>query len=401
MAIPEKDRKILRDLAKQCAEIAVLPVQQEKRELWRKLNGLERVRPIVRLYEGEVWYEIPDKIKLETETEFARGEEVKLRQALYHWAHLRDDSIFGDDITCSLVLKHSGWGIDVKATHPESGSGAVCYNSILEDDADPSMIQMPKLSVDWAATEINYQRMGEIYDGILKVVKRGQGYLGFAMVDQLIQWRGINKFFTDMLDRPEWHMSKLDQYEQQNLLLLNNNDCQVGSGGIGMMDELPQPDFDGTHIRLKDLWGHAATRIFSEVSPTMHEEFALKYEKQLLARFGLASYGCCEPLDNKIDIITQALPNLRRLSMSPWVDVARGAEELGNKYVFSYRPNPALFGMEQWNLELTRQQLKDDLDKMRGCCVEVIMIAVQTCHQEPQRLWSWTKMTMETVEDYA
>ena len=44
VTLSEKDRTILRDLAKQKAEIASLPVHKEKAELWRKLNRLETVR---------------------------------------------------------------------------------------------------------------------------------------------------------------------------------------------------------------------------------------------------------------------------------------------------------------------------------------------------------------------
>ena len=41
------DRSIVRELAGQVAEIAALPVQEEKRRLWRKLNALTPERPMV------------------------------------------------------------------------------------------------------------------------------------------------------------------------------------------------------------------------------------------------------------------------------------------------------------------------------------------------------------------
>lgn len=43
----QKDIIIVRELAARVAEIAALPVQEEKRCLWRKLNALEPVRPMV------------------------------------------------------------------------------------------------------------------------------------------------------------------------------------------------------------------------------------------------------------------------------------------------------------------------------------------------------------------
>lgn len=41
------DREIIRHLAAEVAEIAALPVQEEKRRMWRRLNGLKPVRPMV------------------------------------------------------------------------------------------------------------------------------------------------------------------------------------------------------------------------------------------------------------------------------------------------------------------------------------------------------------------
>ena len=47
MVIQARDRDILRRLAEEQAKIAALPVHREKAELWRRLNDLEPVRPLV------------------------------------------------------------------------------------------------------------------------------------------------------------------------------------------------------------------------------------------------------------------------------------------------------------------------------------------------------------------
>ena len=44
MAISEKDKTILRELATELAGIADLPVQKQKAEMWRRLNQLEPVK---------------------------------------------------------------------------------------------------------------------------------------------------------------------------------------------------------------------------------------------------------------------------------------------------------------------------------------------------------------------
>ena len=49
MAFPEADVGVLRDLAARVAEIAALPVQEERAEMWRRHNRLEHGRPLVGL----------------------------------------------------------------------------------------------------------------------------------------------------------------------------------------------------------------------------------------------------------------------------------------------------------------------------------------------------------------
>ena len=84
-------------------------------------------------------------------------------------------------------------------------------------------------------------------------------------------------------------------------------------------------------------------QIFSSVSPGMHQEFELDYAVRWYARFGLVYYGCCEPLDGKMDIIRK-IPHVRKISMSPWVDEEKGAERIGRDFVFSRKPSPAFLG---------------------------------------------------------
>lgn len=411
MSLSEKDTTILRDLAKQLAEVAALPVQQEKAELWMRLNSLERTRPLI-LLQNATWHETGWQITCQCEDEWARGQEWGLRASLYHWEHMKDDHVYEAKAHCPIAVRDTGMGIAVNDTKPDHVFGARHYNCVLDDDADPAMIPMPEVTVDWEATERNYQRMCEVYDGALAVETRGVAGHWFSIMDQFITWRDIGNMFVDMVDRPQWvhawlermtawNLSRLDQYERLGVLSLNNRNNGVGPGGLGYTDELPQPGFDGTRVRARDQWGHATTQIFSLVSPAMHEEFALQYEKRFLDRFGLAGYGCCEPLHLKVDIIRKHLPNLRRLSMSPWADVAVGAEALGSDIVFSYKPNPAILSGEAWDVDLARAQLRDTFEKTRGCIIEVLMKDLHEVRNEPSRMWEWVDMAMALSEEYA
>jgi len=149
------------------------------------------------------------------------------------------------------------------------------------------------------------------------------------------------------------------------------------------------------------MWGHASTQIFVDVSPAMHEEFALQYESRLLNRFGLVSYGCCEPLHRKVDIARKHLPKLRRISMSPWVDVAMGAAAVGRDLIFSYKPNPAIMAGDTWDPEAVRTDLRRVLEATRGCAVEILMKDLHTCHGQGERMADWTRVAAEVAEEFA
>lgn len=44
-AVADGEKRILQDLGRELAEVAALPVQREKAELWKRLNALDSVRP--------------------------------------------------------------------------------------------------------------------------------------------------------------------------------------------------------------------------------------------------------------------------------------------------------------------------------------------------------------------
>ena len=142
-------------------------------------------------------------------------------------------------------------------------------------------------------------------------------------------------------------------------------------------------------------------QIFSEVSPEMHEEFALAYEKKFLNRFGLVYYGCCEPLDRKVDVVSRNLPALRKISMSPWVDPVRGAEAIAGRFVYSAKPNPAFLATDgQWDRDSARKEIGSMLAATEGRNIELILKDVSTVRFEPKRLWEWAEMVMEMVREY-
>jgi hypothetical protein len=129
----------------------------------------------------------------------------------------------------------------------------------------------------------------------------------------------------------------------------------------------------------------------------MFAELIFPYQLPLLQRFGLTCYGCCEPVDNRWPILMQ-LPNLRRVSVSPWSDRAKMAENLGDRYIFSMKPNPASLAMDTFDEERIRQALRRDLELARDCRVEIIMKDNHTIRRNPSRVVKWVRIAREEAE---
>ena len=410
MAVAEKDRTLVRELARQVAEIAHLPVQDRKREMWTRLNRLDKVRPMVWINELP-WYELEGDLPRQCTDDFCARVERQLRTTLYLWEHLRCDMVVDPVFYSPYAIRDTGFGMAEDSLRPDDAHGARQYLPTINALADAEKIEMPQVSVDWDATERSYERLAELVGDALTVEKRGICHIWCAPWDVLICWWGITKLYTDMLDNPglvhagigrmmDALLHRLDQYERLGLLSVSNGNHRVGSGGLGITDQLPQPDVDGVHARPMDIWGTSTGQIFSEVSPAMHEEFCLAYERRWLERFGLNCYGCCEPLHNKVHLM-RTIPRLRRISMSTWIDIDKAAEAIGTDYIFSYKPNPAVLAAETWNPEAARADLRNCLEKTRGCHVELIMKDVSTCRNEPRRVWEWCALAVEMAEQYA
>lgn len=409
----KNDKKILRMLAEQKANIALKSIHKEKVKMWKGLNDLKKVRPMIWINEIP-WHEmnVNDELTLKTSCEFTRILEAKLRRTIYRWKYMPVDMIVEPVILCYLEIDNTGFGIsesvNIAKTDKRSDIFSREFKSQIDNEEDIEKIKSPKIIYRKNDTEKKFQIMQEIFNGILEVKKVGYPGFWFAPWDELIRWWGVEKLLADLKLRPSLvnkamdkltksYIKQLNEYENKNLLLSNNGNFRIGSGGLGYTNGLPELSYGDKKVLTKCMWGSSTAQIFSAVSPQMHEEFALSYEIHWLKRFGLTYYGCCEPLDKKINILRK-ITNLRKISMSPWVDLKLGAENVGKDYVFSFKPNPSIFLNDYWNPEDIKKKLTGDLEKIKNCNVEIIMKDISTVKYKPQRLWEWAKIAMEVVE---
>ena len=403
MPLTTKEREALRDLAKQVAEIAAHPQHAANRAEWKRHNGLRPGKAMVLVFPEGAWADLlPDDV-LTVSDPFFRRHEFHLRHLIYRWEHLRDDNVIEPRLKVPLVYSNSGWGLEMKHTPSPEQRGAWGFDAVIKEPEDAAKLKQPQISVDERKTQQDFEAVADLFGDTLEVKVHRRIHVDTSLIGTLARMRGLDQIMLDMCDRPQWvhevmtFMTEaterlLDQVERVPDLSLNNEDDYVGSGGVGYTDDLPGPGFNG-RVRLRDLWGFAEAQELALVSPAMHEEFVLRYEAQLLDRFGLNCYGCCEDLAGKFEIVKR-VPRLRRVSVSPWTDLRVAAEALQDRIIFSWKPNPSPIVL-QFDADRIRREINEALDIADGCIVEMILKDTHTVKANPGSLENWVAIAKE------
>lgn len=406
----KQDIAIIRELARQKAEIAALPVQEEKRALWRKLNGLKPDRPTVAI-DQVCWNEmnVNDELTLRCADPELRGFEDRLRRELFQWRHFPGDMVVDPYIHVSKAIHNTGFGVRVQervaVTDPTSGVVGHKYTNQFETEEDLEKIQIPRLTHDETETARRLDFAHELFDGIIDVRLWGvDAYL--SLWDPISTWMSVESALLAIVDRPDYvhrlvgrmtdgYMAMFDQAEAEGLLCGPQN--WVHCTGA-FTDELPAPGYNPEKPRTKDMWAMGLAQVFSTVSPKIFKEFEVDYVSRLCARFGLVYYGCCDPLDGKMNEV-RMIPNVRKVSMSPWVNEERGAAEIAGDYVYSRKPSPAFLAHDSFDAEAVRSDLQKtrEICKRYGCPLEYILKDISTVRYKPQRLFKWSEVAMEVA----
>ena len=352
------EETVLRKLGEGITEIAGHPTNREKAALWTDLNDLKSRRPMVWINEIP-WHEmnVNDELTLQCEGKWARNLEDRLRKTIYQWNHMRGDMIVNPWIECEKVIHSTDFGIledtDVAKTDDKNDIVSRHFNIQISEPEDLAKIKMPVITHNEEATRYSFEAMNQLFSDIMPVKLVGQSHIWFTPWDYLVRWWGVQEAMMDLIMRPEmvhegvelmvqaW-MIELDQFVDQNLLALDCNNTRIGSGGYGYTNDLPGADFDPSHVKPHNMWGCSNAQIFSEVSPQMHWDFAIEHDLKWLERWGLTYYGCCEPLAGKMEQLRR-IPNLRKISCSPWNNTRKAIDEIRDEYVISRKPNPAVF----------------------------------------------------------
>jgi len=413
----EKEKEILRTLAKKVAEISALPIQEKTLREWKGLNSLKPERPMF-MIDQLPWGELnrDGELNCVCEDWLMRHFEWQLREILYRWNHIQDDRVVTNIIRAPRAVKNTGFGVyvvhdGILAQAEGTGVYSQHYKDVLKDEEDLEKIQTPVISEDKEASKKWLETAKDIFGGIMRVIPGGVNAEYGHVWDVVSTWHGIEECMYDILDRPEFIHKILDKMfglylyqlsEYEKLGLIDAGTPLIHCTGA-YCDEIPgfkgesDDELEKFRYSAKNIWTMGAAQLFSMVSPEVHDEFEIAYQMKWYDRFGLGYYGCCEPLDLKIHVIAK-LPNVRKISMSPWVNMERGAEAMAGRFVFSRKPNPAFLSSDTaWLPDLVRKDLIDayTIAGKYGNPCELILKDVSTTGNKPERLWEWAKIAAE------
>lgn len=388
-AITNQERLYLRELANRQMEYASLPVMEQRKRQWLNLNtGKPACAPVV----VETWTFEQDMMPQSVyrcQSPAARGIESVLLRNIREHELLDDDKVVPNFYPVGHNVSIDEFGIPIEARHAPDGNGhSVGFqiaHPIADLEKDFNKLKPVSIQVNRAASVEYCSFVDDVIGDILPVVIEGSpSYIG--LTEKVIRLMGMERFFVAMVDQPDMvhqlmryltdnQLEILDFFVREKLLTVNNGNQQTGMSSYAFTDELPAQGYNGKNVRLKDIWLWVEAEEMVGVSAAMFREFVLPYVAEVSAKLGLVYYGCCEPLHTFWKDIHAAIPNIRKVSISPWSDQKKMGEFLQNTgIVYSRKPSALFLGIASALDEAAwAAHIHETANAAKGCQLEIIM----------------------------
>jgi hypothetical protein len=247
--------------------------------------------------------------------------------------------------------------------------------------------------------------MEEYLGGILPVKIHFPSFY-FALGNVVLSFMGMQNMMLALYDYPELfhrlmntltedYLRYMKEIENSGAILCNNNGSWLGQGSWGYTDDLPRI---GTEtVSFADVWGYTNFQETVGMSPQMFDEFFFSYMEKITRRFGLLSYGCCEPVDGLWDQCLSRLSNLRKVSVSPWCKEEALAEKIrSKKIVYHRKPSANYVSVDSvFDENAFGEHIAKSVKAAAGCPLEITFREELTVRGEPQRLTRAVEITRE------
>lgn len=402
----ENDKRILRELGKQYMAYAHDPINLERKKLWSDFNDGALTRPMITISQ-ECFNELNmgGFLDLQCEDAFLRTVEEELRTNILKWQNHPADMVLAPYIPYAKAVTNSGYGVSiVENTVPTDSANTVVshdYVNQFETWDDLEKIKPMHITHDTEETKRRHEVMQDIFSDIGPV--KGMGiHFHLGIWDAIAQLMSVEDIYFLLMDEPELLHEIVSRFTESLICGIKEaNELEVCESKLQLChcSYVFDSEFDTpTKDISQNSWAFGMAQLFSSVSPKVTEEFEIPYISKLASYFKNIYYGCCEKLSDRLDLVTK-IPNVRKLSCSPWSDPDVFAEKLPKNIIMSYKPNPAFLAGDTFDEEAVRKNLRLAIDaaKRNNVRLELLLKDISTVRYEPQRLTRWNQIAMEEV----
>ncbi len=403
----QKDRERLRALAAEQMALATSPEMAAKEKMWLDHADYgKKTMPTIRLELMTFARDIVAPL-LTCEDQTARMIEFRLLSNMVNHTLFHDDTLVPDHYGVGVRRRFVPFGLQVKRERTDGvGHHFIPYLSDLEEDfhkLGPSTI-IPNAGMD-----PDQIKMAEDLFGDILPVKEESACLVVCPTQDIVHIMNMDDMYMAMYDYPElFHemMQKLtddyitfvDGIAQAGILTCNRGEW-LNQGSYCFTHELP----GGTRTHdLKDLWLYMDSQETAGISPKMFGEFVFPYYKQIMDKFGLVSYGCCESTSPIWDDYLSQVKNMRKLSVSPWCDEELIGDRLrGTNVVYLRKPSPNMIGVGSvMDEDEVRANFEKTAKCASGCKLEIAQRDVYQIGAGPEKVARYVQIIREMLEKY-
>ena len=414
--ITNEERDYIRELAKKYLEYANLPVMEERTKLWYAHNELKSQRPVI-IMEMETFKE--DMLKsIKCTTPEAIEIERNLLEHIINFELINDDKVISPYYSVYWKISIKEFGLESHKEYASDTEGrniGFAQEHVISDLKEDFGILKPSIyNVDREYT-LAWKEFIESVIGDIMPVKIKNNSLDWhtAPSMKVVELMGLEKMMYAMMDYPQ-EMHKLYDFimrdmvkyikwqENEGLLTLNNGNDYAGSGSYGFAHELPTENYKKTgKVQSIDRWGNMNSQESVGISPDMYKEFIYPYYYNLAKEFGLVYYGCCEPVHDIWEDCVSKIPNLRKVSISPWCDENIMGEYLkGNNVIYSRKPSPNFIGVGDFDELAFTEHITKTLKAAKGCTVEFSFRDIYTLNGDIGKPGKAVKIVRNLIEKH-